>query len=58
VPDNRGNPSKRFWGRFLVFWIVLGLASLALQAWWTVATAAGGVWLSAVQRRKAADKPA
>jgi len=50
-------PSKRFWARFLAFWIVLGVASLILQAWWTVVTAAGFILLSANNRRKAPDKP-
>jgi hypothetical protein len=55
--DNRGDPSKRFWGLFMVFWLVLGAISLIFGAWWTVATSAAGTWITAMQRRKAPDKP-
>ncbi len=52
VRDNRGDRSKRFWARFMAFWIVLGVASLVFQAWWTVVTAAFFILLSANKRRK------
>ena len=57
VRDNRGDPSKRFWGLFIVFWIALGVVSLTFEAWWTVATSVGGILFTAMQRRNAPDKP-
>jgi hypothetical protein len=57
--DSRGDPSKRFWGFFLVFWVSLGVISLIARGWWTVALAAGGILHSATQLRNAnpPDKP-
>jgi len=55
--DNRGDPSKRFWGFFMVFWIALGVVSLIFGSWWTVATSVGGTLFTAMQRRNAPDKP-
>lgn len=57
VRDNRGDPWKRFWSQFMAFWIVLGMASLILQAWWTVGAAAIAIPFCANSRRKAPDKP-
>ena len=57
VRDNRGDPSKRFWGLFMVFWIALGVVSLIFEAWWTVATSVGGILFTAMQRRNAPGKP-
>ena len=55
--DNEGNPSRRFWGFFLALWIVLGVASLIVQAWWVVGAAACLIWFAARQRRNAPDRP-
>jgi hypothetical protein len=55
--DNEGNPSRRFWGFFLVLWIVLGVASLVVQAWWGVGVAAYLIWFAARRRRDAQDRP-
>jgi len=57
VRDNRGNPSKRFWGLFPAVWAVLGLGSVIIQTWWTVAAADCGIIFPAIQRRNAPDKP-
>lgn len=57
IRDNRGNPSKRFWGLFLAVWVVLGVGSVITQTWWTVAAAVCGIIFSAMQRRNAPDKP-
>lgn len=57
VRDNRGNPSKRFWGLFLAVWVVLGVGSLITQAWWSAAAAVGGIYFAALQRRNAPNKP-
>jgi hypothetical protein len=57
VRDDRGNPSKRFWGLFLAFWVALGVGSLITQARWSAAAAVGGIYSSALQRRNAPDKP-
>jgi hypothetical protein len=57
VRDNRGDPSKRFWGLFMVFWIALGVVSLIFGSWWTVAIPVGGILFTAMQRRNAPDKP-
>jgi hypothetical protein len=56
--DNRRNPSTRFWGLLLVFWIVLGVASVVARRWWLVVMAA--IWILAAAnylRRKASEKP-
>ena len=57
VRDNHGNPSKRFWSLFLVFWVVLGVVSLIAQLWWTAVAAVCGVINAVVLRRKAPDVP-
>jgi hypothetical protein len=41
----------------MAFWIALAAGSLIFEAWWTVATSAGGIVVTAMQRRKAPDKP-
>ena len=57
VRVDHGNPSKRFWSLFLVFWVVLGVVSLIAQLWWTAVAAACGIISAVLQRRKAPDVP-
>jgi hypothetical protein len=55
--SSRGNPSKRFWGYFFAFWIVLAVVALIGQSWWNLATASIGILFTAMQWRNAPDKP-
>lgn len=55
--SSRGNPSKRFWGYFFAFWIVLVVVALIGQSWWNVTTAAFGILFTAMQWRNAPHKP-
>jgi hypothetical protein len=56
--DNRRNASKRFWGLLLVFWIVLGVASVVARRWSLVVMAAIYILAAAnYLRRKASQTP-
>lgn len=59
VRDNGGNPSVKaiLEPLYGVVWIVLGVASLIAQAWWTVTAAACGILFTVMQRPNAPDKP-